>query len=101
MWAAVVAPGKPDRRPRRAIRQGVASGPIAGLAGTIDPQHDHIAGGLVAPGVGDDLVERPVAALASQLTHAGMLANRPETRMLAQAFNTVPDRGQPAPGLRS
>src|SRR5580658_1942926 len=83
-----------SERPRGSERAAV-------LAGAIDPQPDYVAGGLVTAGVGDDLVERPVASLAGQFAHAGMLANRPEARMLAQTFDAVPDRGQPPPSPRS
>jgi hypothetical protein len=62
------------------------------LAGAIDPHHDHVASGVVASGVGNDLVERAVATLAGQLADTGMLSDRPEARMLSQALNAIPDR---------
>jgi hypothetical protein len=47
------------------------------LARAVDPQHAHIAGGLVASGVRIDLVERAPAAGAESLANAGVPARRP------------------------
>jgi len=47
----------------------------AGLAGTKHAQHPHVAGGVVAAGVGDYAIQRPIAAVAGQFAHTGMLAD--------------------------
>jgi hypothetical protein len=52
-------------------------------AGTIDPQHEHVAGGVVAAGIRVDLVKRSIATATRQLAHAGVLADRPEAGLLA------------------
>ncbi len=60
--------GKPDRAAKEAGLGRPEPTPV--LAGSVDPQHPHVAGGIVAPGVGGDLVERPPAAGAETLAHA-------------------------------
>jgi hypothetical protein len=60
-------------------------------------QHPHVTRGLVAAGVWMHLVDHPVAAIAGHFARAGVLADRPEAGMLAQALNAVPDCCQSAP----
>src|SRR5271166_1789658 len=74
----------------------VASDLVAGLARAEHTQHSNVAGGLVAPGVREDLVERAITTLARQFAHAWMLADRVEARMLAQPVDRCPDRDEPA-----
>ena len=67
--------------------------PAAILSGAVDPQHDHVAGGLASAGVRGDLIECPVAAIAGQFAHAWMAADRESARMVAEVL----DRGQLRP----
>ena len=75
------------------------SAPI--LTGTVDPQHPHVAGGVVAPGVRLDLVEHAVASGGRQLAHARMVAGRPEAGMLLEPPDVSTNLRQLAPGGRS
>ena len=71
------------------------------LTGTVDSQHPHVAGGVVAPGVRLDLVEHAVASGGRQLAHARMVADRPEAGLLLEPPDVSTDRRQLAPGGRS
>jgi hypothetical protein len=53
---------------------GVTSEPFARLTGTKYTQDEHVAGSLVAAGVGTHSTQRPVSAFTGQLPHAGMQA---------------------------
>ncbi len=72
--------------------------PAPVLAGSVDPQHPHVAGGIVAAGVGSDVIERPPAAGAETLAHARMTAEREPARMVAEILDCGQDRIQPGPG---
>jgi len=56
------APRARRGRAGSAAKEVLASQAASVLAGSVDPQHPHIAGGRAAAGVGDDLVQHPVAA---------------------------------------
>ncbi len=60
------------RRDAEGLRLGRRAEPAPVLAGAIDPQHPHIASGLVASGVRPDLIECTPTASAEPLAHAGM-----------------------------
>jgi hypothetical protein len=83
------------------VAKGSRSETSTGLARAEHSQYLHVARCLVATSVGIHLIERPVAAIAGQFTHADMLTDWPEAGMLAKALNATPDGGQPAPCPRS
>ena len=75
---------------------GVASEAITRLARAEDAQYANVASGHVAADVRADLLEYSAVAIAGQFTHAWMLANRVQARVLAQPVDCCPNRPHPA-----
>ena len=73
------------------------SEPSAVLARAIDPQHEHVTGGLVAASVGVDAIQRPIAAIAWQRSHSSMRGNRIAAGVFAQPLDRSPNRCQTVP----
>ncbi len=71
------------------------------MARTIDPEHAHVACGLVASCVGINFVKRAPAAGAETLAHAGVPALRPAAGVGAQPLDRAHDRIELGPGGRS
>ena len=76
---------------------GVLSEAVAGLARSEHPEHPDLALRVVAAGIGTHLVHCPITAIAGQLPHARMPANRVAAGVLAQPIGRCADRRQPVP----
>ena len=81
-------PGLPAR--------GRESETLARLAGAEHSQHPYVARGLIATGVRMNAIQRPISALAGQLAHTRVVADRVEARVLLQPLDRGPDRAKPA-----